>query len=78
METNIHKWGNSLGMRISKEIAHQFALHDGSLVEVRIENDHISIYPKKYLLTEMLQSITDDNKHTTILDDEKARGSEEW
>ncbi len=78
METNIHKWGNSLGMRISKEIAHQFGLRAGSMVEVRIEGNHISIYPKKHVLQDMLQQINEQNKHDLALDDNQVSGLEEW
>lgn len=78
MHTNIQKWGNSLGVRISKEIAHHFELDPGSEVELRIEGDHICIYPKKHVLNEMLGKINKHNKHNLALDEDAKHGAEEW
>jgi antitoxin MazE len=77
METNIQKWGNSLGVRIPKTIVQQLSLHPGSIVDMAIENDKIVLYPKKYNLSEMLSNITKSNMHHPKLDDEKV-GKEEW
>jgi len=76
METNIHKWGNSLGVRIPQHIARKFYLNNGSVVELSIQDDHITIYPKKYNLADMLEQITEENKHDII--DNTSEGQEEW
>ena len=43
MPTKIQKWGNSLAVRIPKEIARRLAIREGSGVVVREDNDAIMI-----------------------------------
>jgi len=67
METQIKKWGNSLGLRIPKNIANASNISDGSVVELRVKNNKIEIVAKaKFDLEEMLASISEDNLHKEI------------
>lgn len=77
MQTRIQKWGNSLGVRIPLQLAKQLNLHQGSPVNLGIENDCIVIHPPKYDLDAMLNQITKENMHHQILEDSQ-RGNEEW
>jgi len=77
MHTHIHKWGNSLGLRIPSQLAKQLNLHHGSSVTLEIENGRIIIQPPKYNLDAMLQKITPKNQHRQVLDDGQ-KGNEEW
>lgn len=68
METNIQKWGNSLGVRLPKNIADNQALKVGSRVVVTETKTGIAIEvvkrPKKYTLAGLLKGISKDNLHT--------------
>ena len=77
MQINIQKWGNSLGLRIPSFISKKLDLHPGSEVELKLEDDHISIYPKRYRLKDLLAEITSENLHTVEMD-EVSEGNEEW
>ena len=78
METNIQKWGNSLGVRIPQHIIQQLSLHSGAVVDITVENNHIVLYPKKYDLSAMLNNITKNNLHSAEWDDDSTKGKEEW
>ncbi len=43
--TTIQKWGNSLGVRLPKQLAREFRLMPGSAVLLREEHGRISITP---------------------------------
>ena len=78
METNIQKWGNSLGVRLPKSIASNQLLKAGSRVRVTETKTGIAIEVlKKQRLTlkDMLKNITKDNIHSEI-DWGEARGNE--
>lgn len=77
MQAYIQKWGNSLGLRIPQQWAKQLKLHQGSAVTLEIDHDKIIIKPPKYCLDTMLNEITPNNQHHSILNDEK-KGNEEW
>ena len=49
MATTVQKWGNSLAVRIPKDIAERVEIHQGSEMEMRVvENDGaITLVPKK-------------------------------
>ena len=81
METNIQKWGNSLGVRLPKQIALNQSLREGSRVIVTETATGIAIEVvkhKKYnTLDEMLAAVTPLNKHTP-LDWGNPVGNEVW
>lgn len=67
METHIQKWGNSLGVRVPKEIAERASLREGSRVRVRETETGVMIEVVKkqtYRLTDMLQGVTKTNMHS--------------
>ena len=43
MRTIVRRWGNSLGLRIPREIAWQAGIHEGSIVELTLEQDYVRI-----------------------------------
>ena len=81
METNIQKWGNSLGVRLPKQIALNQSLKEGSRVLVTETATGISIEivkkPNNYSLAELLKGITKNNIHTEI-DWGNSVGNEIW
>lgn len=73
MNTTIQKWGNSLAVRLPKEVVRSQVLHEGSRVQVATDNGRIviTLAPKedeKVDLTSLLRDITADNVH----------GEQEW
>lgn len=64
----VHKWGNSLGVRIPQKIARQFDVQRGSKVEIKAEENGILIKPvdAKPRLEELLRLCTPENKHEEI------------
>lgn len=71
MVTTVQKWGNSLAIRIPKDVAERIAIRQGSEMELSVLNDErITLIPKhlpkKYSLEELLSKITTENRHDEI------------
>ncbi len=47
MQVQVARWGNSLGLRIPKDIALRAGLHEGTRVEVEAEGDRVIISPAR-------------------------------
>jgi antitoxin MazE len=60
MQVRISKWGNSLGVRVPKDVAAKVGLSEGSRVDVSVEQDRIVISAKRpvYNLDELLVGVT--------------------
>ena len=60
MQVRLARWGNSLGLRIPKELAAQAGLRAGIRVELAAEGDRIVIKPARprYVLAELLEGVT--------------------
>ena len=43
MTLTLRKWGNSIGVRLSKPLLEQIGLNEGSQVDVLVEGDHLII-----------------------------------
>jgi len=85
MTTTIQKWGNSLGIRIPKQMAEDARLSDGDAVLVRENGGKITIEPvhKKKLtyipanLDKLLAKCNKKNRHPEF-DWGKPVGKEVW
>jgi len=66
------KWGNSLGIRIPKDVADRIGIEQGSKMELNVsgKDKAITLKPiktrKKYTLNELLSQITPENRHEEI------------
>ncbi|HYE52352.1 MAG TPA: AbrB/MazE/SpoVT family DNA-binding domain-containing protein [Azospirillaceae bacterium] len=60
MQVQIARWGNSLGLRIPKEIAGRLGLAEGARVELTAEKDRIVIAVDRphFRLEELLDGVT--------------------
>ena len=60
MQVQVARWGNSLGLRIPKDIARQAGLREGTRVDVAAEGDRIIISPARphYVLADLLKGMT--------------------
>jgi antitoxin MazE len=65
MHINVSKWGNSLGVRIPRVLANKIGIHEGTPVDVSIQENHI-IISKGYSLESLLNEITPDNIHREV------------
>lgn len=60
MQVNLARWGNSLGLRIPKDVADQAGLRAGSRVEIAAEDGRvvISAARPRYVLADLLKDMT--------------------
>jgi antitoxin MazE len=60
MQVQVARWGNSLGVRIPKEIAGRAGLAEGSRVEIAMANDQIVLSPARprYRLEDLLRGMS--------------------
>ncbi|PKR82502.1 AbrB/MazE/SpoVT family DNA-binding domain-containing protein [Heyndrickxia camelliae] len=69
--TTVQKWGNSLAVRIPKDVAERVAIQQGSELELNVVDDErITLIPKKqpktYSLDELLAQCKPENRHNEI------------
>jgi len=79
MKATIQKWGNSLAIRIPKNITKDSRVSEGSSIDIIVENGKIVLSPieKEYSLNELLKNITIDNIHSEISTGDQT-GGEIW
>lgn len=78
MTVSIKKWGNSLALRIPKDIAQTLHIENNSTLELNIKDGALVIEPvNETLLESLVSGINADNLHTEV-DTGKAVGNEEW
>jgi len=60
MQVQVARWGNSLGLRIPKDIARRAGLREGARVEIEANGDRIIISPARprYVLADLLKGMT--------------------
>lgn len=77
--TKIQKWGNSLAVRIPKDMAEQVDLKQGLDVEMKVTDNGIELIPKKQkpTLEELMAQITEENQHDEVSWG-KPEGRESW
>jgi antitoxin MazE len=70
MRTRIQQWGSSLALRIPKSFALEAHLHQGTLVDVTIDNEGkliVVVVPEFVInLETLLQGVTAQNRHAEI------------
>ena len=78
MTVAIKKWGNSLALRIPKDIAQTLHIENDSLLELNIKDGALVIEPQnKTLLESLVSGINADNLHNEV-ETGKVVGNEEW
>ena len=80
MRTKILKWGNSLGLRIPRSFAEDIRIHEGSTVDLRMEDGQLVVRPLPApgrSLAELVGRITPENLHGEI-ETGGPLGGEEW
>ena len=78
MTVALKKWGNSLALRIPKDILNTLAIDENSIMELSVNNGMLTVKPKTNTLLETLVSqISSENLHKEI-DTGRNMGNEEW
>lgn len=79
MRTAVGKWGNSLALRLPRELTAEMNLREGSPVELTIQNDAIVITPTRprYKLSELLANLKTTQQHVET-DWGEEKGKEAW
>ena len=78
MTVAVKKWGNSLAVRLPKDIAREIDLQDNTPLEIEVKENKIVLTPtRKSLLNSLIEQINTTNLHKEIEADEGI-GSEEW
>jgi antitoxin MazE len=65
MKTTVSRWGNSLGVRVPKDLAAEAGLAEGTPVEIVAEGTRIVISraARRYTLEELLTGMTPEEMH---------------
>ena len=71
MTTKLQKWGNSLGIRIPKQLCESAGLFESGEVDLVLCESGVVICPKKiskfkYNLDDLLAQCTPENKHDLV------------
>lgn len=68
MQMHITRWGNSLGVRIPKDLARRFGMTEGTVVEVTAEGDRLVLQTARpsYRLDELLKGMTPESMHQAL------------
>lgn len=79
MKATVQKWGNSLAIRIPKNITKDTKVEEGSSINIMVENGNIILSPSKkaYSLKELLKNITNENIHSEVSTGDQV-GGEVW
>jgi antitoxin MazE len=65
MAVTLHKWGNSVGLRVPKPLLEQLGLKEGVQVDVKVEGNRLVIEPihrRRYTMAELLEGFTADDR----------------
>ena len=76
MHIHVTKWGNSLGVRIPRVLAHKVGIHEGTPVDLSIQ-DHQIVITKGFTLQSLLDQVTSENIHEEVQAG-APRGEESW
>jgi antitoxin MazE len=77
IQVQITKWGNSLGLRVPKDVAARVGLTEGSRVDIETASDGRIIVTRsrrRFMLEDLLSRMTPEREHR--LEDDGAKGEE--
>lgn len=77
MESQVTKWGNSLGVRIPRPLAEKAGIREGTPIVLEVDEDAIVIRRKRYNLQALLAQVTPENLHGEV-DTGRPAGREAW
>jgi len=78
MTVAVKKWGNSLALRIPKDIAKSMQVDDNSILDLELSDKGLLLKPKKRSrLEELVSRIDETNLHSEVNTGHTV-GNEEW
>ncbi len=79
MRTSVARWGNSLALRIPRDVAIQSRLVEGVEVELAVKSDGFVVRRSgpSYVLADLLAGVRSGNRHAEVATG-PARGGEGW
>ncbi|HET6342106.1 MAG TPA: AbrB/MazE/SpoVT family DNA-binding domain-containing protein [Gemmatimonadota bacterium] len=68
MRTRIGRWGNSLAVRIPKDLAEEARLEVETAVELSVKGDRLVVEPapERWALPDLLNRVTKENLHEEV------------
>ncbi len=78
MTVPLRKWGNSLAIRIPKDIANTLSIGDNSIMELIIVDGALLLKPRKSTRLENLVSQIDSSNLHSEISTGRSIGNEEW
>jgi antitoxin MazE len=78
MTVPLRKWGNSLAIRIPKDIANTLSIGDNSIMELVIVDGALLLKPRKSTRLENLVSKIDSSNLHSEISTGRSVGNEEW
>jgi antitoxin MazE len=78
MTVRIQKWGNSLGVRIPKDIARRSKMRDGAEVEMLSSGDHVILRPVRVPSLKQLLAKAKRQNRPEVVDWGMPLGGEMW
>jgi antitoxin MazE len=80
MSITLHRWGNSVGLRVPKPMLEQLGLAEGSQVEIKVEAGRLVVEPARrgrMTMAELLEGFTPEDRQSEV-DWGPAAGREAW
>ncbi len=79
VQKQAQKWGNSIAIRIPKDMADDLHIKNNTNVSIEVVNGKLVVEPekKKLSLDELLSQVTDENRHE-LTDWGEEVGREKW
>lgn len=80
VRTTVQKWGNSLGLRIPRDLARDAGVRRGTRVELHVEGNRLVVRATRrhaYSLDELLRRVKADRLHGEVATGPR-RGREAW
>jgi antitoxin MazE len=71
VKAQVGRWGNSLALRLPRDIVEELQVREGTTVELEVEGRVLRVAPAKprYALADLVKRITPDNIPDEIFDD---------
>ena len=77
MRASMGRWGNSLAVRVPKEVAVSLGLREGAAVDLTIQDDTLVLRRRRYDIRELVAAMAGAEPPPLLMEDEP-RGSEIW
>ena len=80
MSITLHRWGNSVGLRVPKPMLEQLGLGEGSQVDIKLESGRLIMEPVRHprmTMAELLEGFTPDDQPGEV-DCGRPAGREVW